>query len=512
MILLSSCAMVPISIGQMGTGSILYVGGSGPGNYTSIQDAIDDASNGDTVFVFDDLSPYRENLVIDKSIILIGENRSSTILDGNGGGNTINISANNVKIAGFTIQNSTPYEICLYMTYGIWIDHSNFVTINENNITNNRRGGICLDGGSNNTIKNNIITKSDYYGIEILGSSNVISDNIIDNSGDDGIMIDDCRDNLIMGNIINNSKNEGIYFSDYSISNTIIGNTITNNFGGIFFGWSMSRDNIIYHNNFINNLAHNAMGSTVNTWYNTKLNEGNYWDDYDEPSEGAYDNNSDGIVDMPYNISGGSNQDLYPLMNLWNEPPVAEFTNTVNGLEVTFDASLSYDFEGEIVSYDWEFGDGTTGTGVIIQHNYINNGDYGVNLTVKDKDGKTDKKSVIVNVNVIGEKTPPVIKITKPERALYMENHKIRRLFLRMALIIGDITVEVNATDSGSGIAKIEFYINGVLKGNDITAPYTYNLTKDKLLRFVHMQIIKVVAYDNAGNSAVAKMILRKFL
>ncbi len=39
------------------TGNWLYVGGSGPGNYTKIQDAIDNASDGDTVFVYDDFSP-----------------------------------------------------------------------------------------------------------------------------------------------------------------------------------------------------------------------------------------------------------------------------------------------------------------------------------------------------------------------------------------------------------------------------------------------------------------------
>jgi hypothetical protein len=43
-------------------GNTLYVGGMGPGNYTSIQDAINDAENGDTVFVFDDSAPYYENL------------------------------------------------------------------------------------------------------------------------------------------------------------------------------------------------------------------------------------------------------------------------------------------------------------------------------------------------------------------------------------------------------------------------------------------------------------------
>ena len=59
-------------------GKTLYVGGSGPGNYTKIQEAIDDSSDGDTVFVYDDSSPYFENVVVDKSINLIGENRNTT--------------------------------------------------------------------------------------------------------------------------------------------------------------------------------------------------------------------------------------------------------------------------------------------------------------------------------------------------------------------------------------------------------------------------------------------------
>ncbi len=44
-------------------GNIFYVGGSGFGNYTKIQDAIDNSSNGDTIFVYDDSSPYYENIV-----------------------------------------------------------------------------------------------------------------------------------------------------------------------------------------------------------------------------------------------------------------------------------------------------------------------------------------------------------------------------------------------------------------------------------------------------------------
>jgi len=60
----------------------LYVGGSGPGNYTTIQSAINAASPGDTVFVYDDSSPYLETLVIPTSLSLIGENKQTTIIDG----------------------------------------------------------------------------------------------------------------------------------------------------------------------------------------------------------------------------------------------------------------------------------------------------------------------------------------------------------------------------------------------------------------------------------------------
>jgi hypothetical protein len=64
------------------SGNTLYVGGIGPGNYTSIQDAIDNASIGDTVFVYN--GTYYEIITIDKSINLVGEDRYNTIIDGIG--------------------------------------------------------------------------------------------------------------------------------------------------------------------------------------------------------------------------------------------------------------------------------------------------------------------------------------------------------------------------------------------------------------------------------------------
>jgi hypothetical protein len=80
-------------IAAIDDGKILYVGGSGPNNYTSIQDALNEANEGDTIFVYNDSSPYYENLIINKSIKLIGENRDTTIIDGRGR-NVVEIIAN----------------------------------------------------------------------------------------------------------------------------------------------------------------------------------------------------------------------------------------------------------------------------------------------------------------------------------------------------------------------------------------------------------------------------------
>ena len=63
-------------------GNTLYVGGIGPGNYTTIQNAIDNASDGDTVFVYAYSSPYYENVLVNRSINLIGEDKNTTIIDG----------------------------------------------------------------------------------------------------------------------------------------------------------------------------------------------------------------------------------------------------------------------------------------------------------------------------------------------------------------------------------------------------------------------------------------------
>ncbi len=85
-----------------------------------------------------------------------------------------------------------------------------------------------------------------------------------------------------------------------------------------------------------------------------------------------------------------------------NAPPVANFSATNDaptvGDTVDFDASGSYDPNGEIVSYKWDFGDGTTGEGVKVSHSYDKEGYYVITLTVTDDAGAISKVRHAVSV------------------------------------------------------------------------------------------------------------------
>ena len=139
---------------------ILYVGGSGPNNYTSINIAIDAANNGNTIFVYN--GTYCENIIIDKSINLIGEEKNTTVIDGKRIGNTIHIKTEDVVVSGFTITNSSGDS---WFHAGVRISASNN-TIYGNSINNNNLGVFCKKVTNitlyNNTFVGDSITFSLY--------------------------------------------------------------------------------------------------------------------------------------------------------------------------------------------------------------------------------------------------------------------------------------------------------------------------------------------------------------
>ena len=85
-----------------------------------------------------------------------------------------------------------------------------------------------------------------------------------------------------------------------------------------------------------------------------------------------------------------------------NQPPIASFTylpeNPSVNQEITFDASSSSDPDGEIVKYEWDFGDEKKGEGKIVKHSYSKEGSYTVTLTVTDNEGAYAEKSLEVKV------------------------------------------------------------------------------------------------------------------
>lgn len=95
--------------------------------------------------------------------------------------------------------------------------------------------------------------------------------------------------------------------------------------------------------------------------------------------------------------------------NITIQPPVTSFTHTPENPTVnqamTFDATTSYDPDGNITSYDWNFGDGNTTntTEKMITHSYTSAGDYNVILTVTDDDGAMNSTSKTITINPRGD-------------------------------------------------------------------------------------------------------------
>ena len=272
------------------SGNTLYVGGSGEGNYTRIQDAIDNVSDGDTVFVYDDSSPYYENLVINTSITLLGEDKNTTIIDGmENPENQIDIIiiyADGVTVTGFTIKNSYwPYYYnveAYYCGIEIWSDGNK---IRDNNIVDNFYGILIGSFGSNfytkkysdnNVIEENSITENE-FGISLLvGTNNLVSNNYISLNNFSVSVHSWANDALVTFNTVSSNK-YGIILN--GVKNvTITRNTITQNYEyGILIEYSkriMVLENNIYGNKidvFFITFSYNFINWMINEF------DGNFW-------------------------------------------------------------------------------------------------------------------------------------------------------------------------------------------------------------------------------------------
>jgi len=269
-----------------------------PDDYSTIQEAINHADEGDTVLVR--AGTYSELVSVNRTVSLIGESKDSTILNGTGTNPVLIAEANNVRISGFSFEGWSFRSVVINSTTG--------VLIVGNRITFNALG-IDVENSVNVTIENNIIEGNglDNIGIMLSHSTDCrIANNTIANAVYDGVRLWFSNNNLLNRNLI--KDNDHGVFLHGSNENTISENTISKSGGaGIYFEYG-NLDNKILHNNFRDNWTPVGFwDSSANVWDNGC--EGNYWSDYS-----SNDSDHDGVGDLPYAIDS-NNIDHYPLMS-----------------------------------------------------------------------------------------------------------------------------------------------------------------------------------------------------
>lgn len=145
-----------------------------------------------------------------------------------------------------------------------------------------------------------------------------------------------------------------------------------------------------------------------------------------------------------------------------NQPPTAAFVATTHLMTVSVDGSSSTDADGTVASYAWDFGDGTTGTGVTAVHTYVNPGTYTVTLTVTDNKGAvsapvTNQVTVITGI---------------PTASFTSTTHQLTASFDGSGSSDADGTITSYAWDFGDGTTG-----TGATPSHTYAAAGTYNVT-----------------------------------
>jgi nitrous oxidase accessory protein len=364
-----------------------------PDDYATIQEAIGNASEGDTVFVRS--GTYEEHtLVINKTLSLVGEDANNTLIRNIDVWDwdftipippkppVILIDTDNIIVSGFTIDQPIHFSIGDIRGRGDGTQIiGNIISIGDIvvsgshqtitlNIINPRDYGISCDGSYNN-ITTNIISGPAGGGILIKGAFNNIYENIVtvddsffaslDVRGNENIV---AMNNVTRGMAIGGLENSvfqnriahggflisgynNTFYANYATYGVSIGNRVTD-----------AANNTFYHNNFVADTKIEIREGVYgpNFWDNGV--EGNYWNDYN-----GTDVDGDGIGDTPYSINE-NNQDNYPLMAPIKTFDAGTWEWTQYNVDIISNSTVSdfrFNPEGALIKYVVTGENGTTG-------------------------------------------------------------------------------------------------------------------------------------------------------
>ena len=201
------------------------------GGNQNIQQAVNNASTGDTIIVHD--GTYNENVYVNVTNLAIrSENGSGNCIVNAKYENTdvFFVAANYVTITGFTVQGATEFGYAGICLYDVGYCH-----ISGNNVLNNGDGISILDSGYN-SVANNIVTNNNYTGIYLeLANANIVMGNTATNNGWEGIFLASSYNNTFIGNNASNNTIYEFYSDEYSQNNTVKDLQLCNNQTSVSF-------------------------------------------------------------------------------------------------------------------------------------------------------------------------------------------------------------------------------------------------------------------------------------
>ncbi len=406
--------------------------------------------------------------------------------------NTVIYNENNGIFLSESHENDIKYNnVYENWVIGIFLSKSSDNHIINNSIWGNYRG-IYLSGSSGAESENNELSLNSIYmndeGIRMISftSNNHLIKNFIFSNTDYGMALSGSHNNNITKNDIFLNSDRGLYLSSAN-NNDIIKNNISTNAKGI--NLTSSVNNQIYHNIFWNNTEQAHDDTTNNFWDDGFPSGGNYWSDFDEPGEGAYDNNtgpnqdevgSDGIVDDPYMaIGGGAGAlDNYPLIIPSITRTFVYLNSPMNNSIVVQGTILDFIIIGDDIAYVNYSRNSGANTTLPSPWNISTTGwsddIYIIDIFIHDSKGNVT--SFWVNLTI--DSTKPEIILNSP---------------INGSIILPGVTI--NLTVSDTNLANASYTVNG---GSNITFVAPFNI--DTSIWGDGNHIIQVSAVDRAGN------------